>query len=211
MFVTPLYFGLAHLHHLYEFRISHPETHFLVGLARSIVQFGYTTLFGWFAAFLFLRTGNFWTCVVVHAFCNWQGLPRFWGRVGPTAEETVLMRHDVPSRAGAQEDETVRRKEDSDVGPGIHRRGTLSKERRVKQLSVIWTVAYYLLLVAGAVGFYWYFWPLTESKHALVSFGTPPIARGKAEVAKAVEAGARKIKGAQGAQDNQPRALWPWA
>ena len=74
----------------------------------------------------------------------------------------------------------------------------MSKERRVKQISVVWSMLYYVLLVVGAVGFYWYLWPLTESKHGLVSFGTPPVARGKAEVAKAVEAGARKVKEVQG-------------
>jgi len=31
----------------------------------------------------------------------------------------------------------------------------------------LWTVAYYLVLAAGAVGFYWLLFPLTESKHAL--------------------------------------------
>jgi prenyl protein peptidase len=34
----------------------------------------------------------------------------------------------------------------------------------------LWTVAYYLILVAGATGFYWLLIPLTESKHALPVF-----------------------------------------
>lgn len=32
---------------------------------------------------------------------------------------------------------------------------------------IAWTVAYYLILVAGAVGFYYQLFPLTESNHAL--------------------------------------------
>jgi prenyl protein peptidase len=39
----------------------------------------------------------------------------------------------------------------------------------------LWTVAYYIVLVTGAFGFYWLLFPLTESKHAL------PVALGKAE------------------------------
>lgn len=39
-----------------------------------------------------------------------------------------------------------------------------------QMLGAGWTVAYYVLLVAGAVGFYWYLFPLTESVHALESF-----------------------------------------
>lgn len=92
---------------------------------------------------------------------------------------------------------TFRGKEDGETVPAaaVQRRGTMSKERRVKQLNIAWTVAYYALLVVGTVGFYWYLWPLTDSKHALVSFGTPSPPKGKKQMAKAVEAGARKMKG----------------
>ena len=78
-----------------------------------------------------------------------MGLPRVWGKVeggaiiGPVGKE----------RPG-------RRKEDEDnvqVAGG--------------HLGVQWTVAYYLLLVAGMVGFYKGLWPLTESKRALADFG----------------------------------------
>ena len=86
----------------------------------------------------------------------------------------------------------------------------MSKERRPKHYSILWTVLYYVLLVVGAVGFYWYLWPLTESKHALVSFGTPSTPRGKAEVAKAVEAGARRMKGFKPGNGNERRGFEFW-
>jgi len=78
--------------------------------------------------------------VVAHAFCNWMGFPRFWGRVGP---ETVL----GPDTGG---------KRDGEGG----RNGT----------GVGWTVAYYGLLVVGAVGWWRLLWRLTESESALTVF-----------------------------------------
>jgi prenyl protein peptidase len=85
VFLTPLYFGIAHLHHLYEFRITHPEVPLFVSILRSLFQFTYTSLFGFFATFVYLRTGNVFTCMLAHTFCNWMGLPRFYGRVGVEA------------------------------------------------------------------------------------------------------------------------------
>src|SRR5271156_3709561 len=82
IFLTPVIFGLAHVHHFYEFRITHPHTPIIAAILRSVFQLAYTTLFGAYATFLYLRTGSLLTVVLVHAFCNWMGLPRFWGRVG---------------------------------------------------------------------------------------------------------------------------------
>ncbi|KPM36896.1 hypothetical protein AK830_g9678 [Neonectria ditissima] len=83
IFLSPLVFGLAHLHHFYEFRITHPQTPLPVAAARSILQLSYTSLFGAYATFLFLRTGSLLAVILVHAFCNCMGLPRFWGSVDP--------------------------------------------------------------------------------------------------------------------------------
>lgn len=41
------------------------------------VQFSYTTLFGTYAAFLFLRTGHLAAPVAAHIFCNVMGFPDF--------------------------------------------------------------------------------------------------------------------------------------
>ncbi|KAI1803229.1 hypothetical protein F4811DRAFT_554076 [Daldinia bambusicola] len=128
VFLSPLVFGLAHLHHFYEFRITHPHVPVSFGLLRSLMQLGYTTLFGAYATFLFLRSGSLIAVFVVHAFCNCMGLPRVWGRVYPAADE----------------------------------RGQLFRPD-------MWTVVYYVLLVAGAVGWYKILGPLTESTNALVS------------------------------------------
>jgi prenyl protein peptidase len=41
------------------------------------MQFAFTTVFGWYATFVFLRTGHLGSAVAVHAFCNCLGVPRF--------------------------------------------------------------------------------------------------------------------------------------
>jgi prenyl protein peptidase len=83
VFLSPITFGLAHIHHFYEFRITHPHVHVAAAIARSVFQLTYTSLFGAYATFLFLRTGSLLSIVLVHAFCNSMGLPRFWGKVQP--------------------------------------------------------------------------------------------------------------------------------
>ncbi|KAL7805372.1 CaaX-protease [Trichoderma aethiopicum] len=83
MFLSPVVFGLAHLHHFYEFRVTHPQTPLVAAIARSVLQFSYTSVFGAYANFLFLRTGSLLAVVCVHAFCNSMGLPRVWGAVQP--------------------------------------------------------------------------------------------------------------------------------
>lgn len=121
---------------------------------RSLFQFGYTTLFGAYAIFLYLRTGSLLAVILVHAFCNWMGLPRFWGRVGAIEP---LVGPDVgendPSR---KRDEAVK--------------GTAADLKVADSLGIWWTIAYYILLMGGAVGFYKYLWTLTESPSALVKF-----------------------------------------
>ncbi|KAK8058518.1 hypothetical protein PG994_008966 [Apiospora phragmitis] len=84
IFLSPVIFGLAHLHHFYEFRISHPGVPVMAALMRSLLQLTYTSLFGAYATFVFLRTGSLLAIFVVHAFCNCMGFPRFWGRVEPS-------------------------------------------------------------------------------------------------------------------------------
>jgi prenyl protein peptidase len=143
IFLTPLYFGIAHVHHLYEFRLTHAHTPLLMALARTVFQFTYTSLFGFFAAFVYIRTGNLLSVILAHSFCNWMGLPRLSGRVGVEAGIPI-----GPPGAGKRDD-------DDDDYPQYESRG------------VAWTVAYYILLVTGAVGFYWQLFPLTESNHAL--------------------------------------------
>jgi prenyl protein peptidase len=144
--LTPVIFGLAHVHHFYEFRITYPHTPIIGTILRSLLQFAYTTLFGGYVTFLFLRTGSLLSVVLVHAFCNWMGFPRFWGRV--SAGETV------PT---------------SDFGDA-ERIENHGPSRSNEQLSIIWTVLYYVLLVVGAVSWWNSLWTLTESESALTIF-----------------------------------------
>lgn len=140
--LSPIVFGLAHLHHAYEFSVTHPGVPRVQVVARSLFQFAYTTLFGSYATFLYLRTGSLLAVCVVHSFCNSMGLPRFFGRVQRNPEGAA----DSPSAA-------------SSSAQPPHAQGNL-----------LWTIAYYVLLVAGAVYWYRHLWSQTESPLALVSF-----------------------------------------
>jgi len=150
VFLTPLYFGIAHVHHFYEFTLTHPHTPLLPAFLRSVFQFGYTTLFGWFASFLYVRTGSIYPCVIVHAFCNWVGLPRFWGRVRRREQYALSP---VPLRGKDDEDLVTARGADGELG-------------------LYWSVVYYILLFAGAYAFSAALWPLTRSGQALAHFGS---------------------------------------
>uniref|UniRef100_A0A182T0X0 CAAX prenyl protease 2 n=1 Tax=Anopheles maculatus TaxID=74869 RepID=A0A182T0X0_9DIPT len=73
MLITPLLFGLAHLHHIKErLQNGRPLREVLVV---SFFQFFYTTIFGIYSAHLFVRSGHFVAPFVVHAFCNHMGFP----------------------------------------------------------------------------------------------------------------------------------------
>ncbi|CAM9446222.1 unnamed protein product, partial [Sphacelaria rigidula] len=63
----------AHLHHAYEWlRQGHDAKAVVAGV---VFQMMYTTLFGAFAGFVQLRTGHLVSSVLVHAFCNFMGVP----------------------------------------------------------------------------------------------------------------------------------------
>lgn len=81
--LSPVVFGLAHIHHFYEFRITNPQIPLPMAIARTILQLSYTSLFGIYGTFLFIRTGSLLAVILVHSFCNSMGLPRVWGRVEP--------------------------------------------------------------------------------------------------------------------------------
>jgi prenyl protein peptidase len=146
IFLTPIIFGLAHVHHFYEFRVTHPHTPVMAAFLRSLLQFTYTTLFGGYATFLYLRTGSLLAVILVHAFCNWMGFPRFWGRL--TYDNDTVMGPDVGDKKSEDSKQTA---SDGSLGIG-------------------WTIAYYVLLVTGAVGWKKLLWQWTESSAALTSF-----------------------------------------
>lgn len=130
------------MHHFHEFVNTHRTGAYLqtlltprilvVAVVDSLVRFAYTSIFGFLCAFVFLRTGSFWACLIMHSFCNSMGLPRVYGRVG-------------------------------EVYVGDRRDDRAS-------LGMAWTVAYYVLLVTGAVGFRYLLCPLTASGDALATW-----------------------------------------
>ncbi|KAG0437071.1 hypothetical protein HPB47_017617 [Ixodes persulcatus] len=71
--ICPLFFGVAHFHHLTE-KLARTSS-IKLAVMRSVFQFGYTTIFGAYSVYLFLRTGHFVAPFVAHAFCNHMGFP----------------------------------------------------------------------------------------------------------------------------------------
>ncbi|XP_072979915.1 CAAX prenyl protease 2 isoform X2 [Typha angustifolia] len=73
-FTEELVFRASHLNHFLELRYWQGydlwKAFLIVGL-----QLGYTVAFGWYASFLFTRTGNVMSPIVAHIFCNVMGLP----------------------------------------------------------------------------------------------------------------------------------------
>lgn len=157
VFLTPLYFGIAHVHHFYEFRLSHPDTALTPALLRTVLQFGYTTVFGWFASFVYLRTGNLYAVFIVHTFCNYMGLPRLWGK--------VRSRPSIRPYRATQLGPILRGKDDTEREPlsggKDSGRGALSSGVDADTLH---TIIYYILLLAGACAFGKCLFPLTEFK-----------------------------------------------
>ncbi|KAJ1458032.1 hypothetical protein M885DRAFT_416665, partial [Pelagophyceae sp. CCMP2097] len=60
IFCSPLFFGRANAG---------------MALLETAVQFAYTTLFGAYTTFVFVRTGHVAAAVACHVFCNVMGLP----------------------------------------------------------------------------------------------------------------------------------------
>lgn len=91
IFITPLFFGvgkmphimlsynaitlfiLAHLHHMIERLRTGMDKK--TAIIISFFQFFYTSIFGIYSAYLFMRTGHFVAPFIVHAFCNHMGFP----------------------------------------------------------------------------------------------------------------------------------------
>ena len=74
--LSPLAFGAAHLHHLHNL-VAWEGWPLRRALPAVLFQAAYTTAFGWYAAYLLLRTGSLASPVIVHAFCNFMGFPAF--------------------------------------------------------------------------------------------------------------------------------------
>ncbi|KAI8379439.1 uncharacterized protein BYT42DRAFT_326952 [Radiomyces spectabilis] len=81
IFASPLYFGLAHIHHAVETyrQMGGTRKALQQAIIMSAFQFAYTTIFGWYVSFIFLRTGNLVSPIVCHVFCNIMGFPDLSG------------------------------------------------------------------------------------------------------------------------------------
>lgn len=67
-------FGISHLYHLVEAfqsvgRIRQQK------ISQAIMQTVYTTLFGLYVGYIFVVTGSLYAVILIHAFCNFMGLP----------------------------------------------------------------------------------------------------------------------------------------
>lgn len=75
IFLTPLFFGSCHLHHLWGLTQQWGFTTRVVAVC--LLQFLYSTVFGWYAVWVLLSTGSVVAAALVHALCNMMGLPPF--------------------------------------------------------------------------------------------------------------------------------------
>ncbi|GMM28373.1 CAAX prenyl protease [Martiniozyma asiatica (nom. inval.)] len=77
LYLTPLLFGSAHLHHFYTMttRTNPPPNPIGASIIICLFQLLYTTLFGYLTNRVFVQTNNVWCCALAHAFCNYLGFP----------------------------------------------------------------------------------------------------------------------------------------
>lgn len=89
IFTCPLFFGVAHFHHVIELLRFRQGT--ISGIFLSAVfQFSYTAVFGAYTAFIFLRTGHLVGPVMCHSFCNYMGFPALSSALEHPHRLTVL-------------------------------------------------------------------------------------------------------------------------
>jgi membrane protease YdiL (CAAX protease family) len=73
VWIAPLFFGTAHVHHAF---LKWKESGSMrLALMTTIAQFVYTTLFGAYVTYAFLRTNSLPAIIISHQYCNYMGLP----------------------------------------------------------------------------------------------------------------------------------------
>lgn len=77
IYFAPLTFGLAHIHHAWDTYNRYGRTWAAArrALSLSTFQLCYTTLFGMYVSYLFLRTGSILPPITAHIWCNIMGIP----------------------------------------------------------------------------------------------------------------------------------------
>lgn len=78
IFLSPLVFGAAHIHHAFEtyHRYGRTPTAAKRAIISTIIQFSYTSVFGFYCCYLFLRSGSLLPPIAAHMFCNIMGIPQ---------------------------------------------------------------------------------------------------------------------------------------
>lgn len=78
IFMTPLLFGFAHIHHAWDIfnRYGRSVAAAKRAIFATILQLSYTSLFGFHCSYLFLRSGSIIPPLTSHIFCNIMGLPQ---------------------------------------------------------------------------------------------------------------------------------------
>ncbi|KAG8437847.1 hypothetical protein GDO86_008519 [Hymenochirus boettgeri] len=90
IFTCPLFFGIAHFHHVIEQLKFRQGTVFSIFLS-AVFQFSYTAVFGAYTAFIFMRTGHIIGPVLCHSFCNYIGFPAIFGAFEHPQRATVIL------------------------------------------------------------------------------------------------------------------------
>ena len=76
--IPPILFGLSHAHHAY-YQLTHQSNVLSPRAAcfRVMFQLLYTSIFGILASIIFIRTGNVFSAMIMHIWCNSMGFPPF--------------------------------------------------------------------------------------------------------------------------------------
>jgi prenyl protein peptidase len=85
--VAPLFFGIAHLHHAI-LKLRQGDDRVVVILV-ALLQFIYTSMFGTYASYVYLRTRSLFAVVVCHSICNAMSLPD----VSFLQKQSILYQH----------------------------------------------------------------------------------------------------------------------
>lgn len=102
LFETPIFFGIAHIHHAYETYcksklVANGPSIITIGIS-TIFQMTYTYIFGILTNYIFIVTqGNLLSCIILHSICNIMGFPgeselQFYYSVIKPLKETKMKR-----------------------------------------------------------------------------------------------------------------------
>ncbi|KAM8940551.1 CAAX prenyl protease 2 [Pelodytes ibericus] len=90
IYTCPLFFGIAHFHHVIEQLRFRQGTVISIFLS-AVFQFSYTAVFGAYSAFIFIRTGHLIGPVLCHSFCNYIGFPAVFTALDHPRCTTILL------------------------------------------------------------------------------------------------------------------------